>query len=282
MPMSPRLLRPRSTVHPEAQAWATRVTANGGTVSSTTLAAVSKFCADIQAAGIRDRFYRLNLFCGEQLAAALVPLYRAESSTASVRGNATDTNNNFVSGDFNNTGSSSGLTGNGTSKFLNTGLLANSITAADAHFGFGLRAVSDTSGYRSAMGVWNGLLNIYQSSVRRGDSNRVMSFGRLDTPGTFFGEQANGVNIATGDIVSAYPTMYRNGSAVGTNATGSANYPSGHSIYVLALNNGSTSAAVDHLTGRLNWYSIGLTMTASQVASYTTALSAFNTTLSRT
>jgi hypothetical protein len=67
MPMNPRLLRPRSTIHPEAADWANRVRANGGSVSGSTLTAVSRFCASISAAGIRDRFYRLNLFCGTGL-----------------------------------------------------------------------------------------------------------------------------------------------------------------------------------------------------------------------
>ena len=34
MAMSPRLLRPRQAIHPEAAAWAARVVANGGTVAT--------------------------------------------------------------------------------------------------------------------------------------------------------------------------------------------------------------------------------------------------------
>ena len=60
----------------EAQDWINRVYANGGTVSATTANAVNTFCEDINAAGIRDKFYRLNLFAGDNLSAALVPLYR--------------------------------------------------------------------------------------------------------------------------------------------------------------------------------------------------------------
>jgi hypothetical protein len=60
----------------EAQDWVNRVYANGGTVSQSTASAVSTFCDAIEAAGIRDRFARLNLFCGDSLNAALVPLYR--------------------------------------------------------------------------------------------------------------------------------------------------------------------------------------------------------------
>ena len=284
MPMSPRLLRPRQTIHPEAADWKNRVIANGGTVSGSTLAAVSRFCRSVDAAGIRDKFYRLNLFCGDNLSAALVPLYRAESFTASVRGNSTDTNNNFVSGDFNNTGSSSGLAGNGTSKFLNTGLVANSLTATNTHLGVGLRSVSDTSGYRTLIGAWNGLVSgaqIMQVSVRRADASRNCIFGDFATASHFFGDAVNSTNLATGNIVAAWPAMYRNGTASGTSATASTNYTSAHNIYVFALDNGGSTAA-DYTNARVNWYSIGLTMTAAQVASFDSALASFNATLSRT
>jgi len=80
-PMSPRLLRPRQTLHPDAAAWAARVVSNGGSVTGTTLSAVSKFCASIDSAGIRDRFYRLNLFCGTGLNACTVPLYLTPDKT---------------------------------------------------------------------------------------------------------------------------------------------------------------------------------------------------------
>lgn len=77
MAMNNRLLRPRASgFHPEAAAWKTAVVANGGSVSGATLSAVDKFCKAIDAAGIRDRLYRVNLFAGTGLNACLVPLYR--------------------------------------------------------------------------------------------------------------------------------------------------------------------------------------------------------------
>jgi hypothetical protein len=63
----------------EAQDWVNRVYANGGTVSTSTANAVSAFCDAIEGAGIRDRFYRLNLFAGSNLNSALVPLFRGPS-----------------------------------------------------------------------------------------------------------------------------------------------------------------------------------------------------------
>lgn len=289
--MSPRLLRPRASgaTHPEALDWATRVTANGGTVSSTTLAAVSTFCASIQAAGIRDRFYRLNLFCGNQLAAALVPLYRAESSTASARGNTTDTNNGpFVAADFNNTGSSSGLAGNGTSKFLNTGINANSVTASNCHMGVGIAAAaSGTAALRVPIGAFNNSQNallVYGLDLDAAGNGslerRAAHFSRFGTLTDGCGPSVNNAALS-GRIIAAYPTCFINGSAHANVATTSQGYPSAHSMHVFGLNNSNTST-IGYFNGRLNWYSFGLTMTSTQAAAFDSALSAFNSTLSRT
>jgi hypothetical protein len=70
-----RALRPQAA-NADAQDWIDRVYANGGTVSTSTANAVSTFCDAIDAAGIRDRFYRMGIFAGSNLNAALVPLYR--------------------------------------------------------------------------------------------------------------------------------------------------------------------------------------------------------------
>jgi hypothetical protein len=90
---------PEQFFHPEAQVWRARVLANGGTFKASTLAAVSRFCFAIDAAGIRDRFYRLNLFCGDNLQACLVPLYRGPTSGGTQYGTPTDINVNFVNAD---------------------------------------------------------------------------------------------------------------------------------------------------------------------------------------
>jgi hypothetical protein len=119
MGMNGRLLRPKTSGHPEALAWRDAVIANGGTVSASTMTAVTTFCRAIDSAGLRDRFYRLSLMAGDGLLAALVPLYRGPSRTGTQYGNTADTNVNFVSGDYT---LASGLTGNGSNKYLQTGV----------------------------------------------------------------------------------------------------------------------------------------------------------------
>lgn len=287
MPMNARLLRPlASSVHPEAAAWKNAVVANSGEVSGSSLKTVSDFCRRIDAAGIRDKFYRLNLFCGAGLNAALVPLFRGPSRTGTQYGNTTDTNNGpFVSADFNNTGASSGLKANGTSKYLNTGLAANTFTASDSHLAVGLRATeSRAAAFRTAIGAFNGSVRSFEIALH-GTSSRNGSafFTRFGTNTDCAGDNIGGATgaLAAGDIIAAYPSMYRNGSATGQTATTSQDYGSAHSIYVFA-NNNANSSVINYTDARISWYSVGLTMTADQALSFYNAIAAFNTALSRT
>ena len=65
--------------HHEAIDWAARVSANGGTISTSVIRGVSSFCAEIDRQGLRDRFARLSIFSGGNLSGSLVPLYRSFS-----------------------------------------------------------------------------------------------------------------------------------------------------------------------------------------------------------
>lgn len=271
-----------SVAHPEAMDWRARVIANGGTADGLTMSAVSRFSKRIDAIGVRDRFWRLNLLCGDGLEAVLVPLYRAESRTAAVRGNETDTNNSFVSGDFNNTGSSSGLKGNGTSKYLSTGVNANTLTAANSHLGIGLRA-TDTraAAYRTAIGAYAFGSNSFEIALHDlNGKNYSAYFSRFGTPSDCCGDSIGPVAgpLAAGDIIAAWPSMYRNGAATGATATTSQDYTATTSITVFAL--GGTLGNITN--ARMSWYSIGLTMTAAQALAFYNAIAEFNTALSRT
>jgi hypothetical protein len=288
--MNPRLLRPLArrqapaATHLEALDWASRVTINGGSVSTETLAAVSAFCNAIDTAGIRDRFGRLNLFAGTGISAALVPLYRGTSRTGTQYGGATDTNSNFVSDDYLETGATSGLTGDGVIKYLNTGYPANTLPANNTHLGVGLLG-NDPSEIddRTLLGAWDNAANIVElrERDRGGAVPRAATLTRYGTSGDRFGDDITAFSLAVGNIVAAWPTMYRNGVSSGADATSSQNFPNATNLFVFALNQNSIGA-LNRTASRLGWYSIGATMTASQALSYHNALVAFNTTLSRT
>jgi len=289
MSMNPRLLRPTSTSgHPEANAWRTAVVANGGSVSVTTVKAVSDFCASIDAAGIRDRFFRLNLFAGTGLNACLVPLYRGQSRTGTQWGNALDGNNGpFVSSDYVETGTGGGLaTGaSNTTKFLATGLspFTASIPFNDTHISYYARAAvasnGNVAGATANSRTWHSFpfgannLFFYRSG---GNSNAGIE-----------GQALSGTNRA-GHLVavrnSSTSVLFRNGTDLGLTATvtNTSSFdadPGGIYIYGRNLNQG---ASLDQqLSATLQGYSLGLAMDATQAAAFYTAMQAFQTALGR-
>jgi hypothetical protein len=257
----------------DAQDWIDRVYGNGGTVSASTASAVNEFCNAIDGAGIRDRFFRLNLFAGTGLNACLVPLYTGPTSLGIKYGGAVDTNvGPFVSGDYNETGASGGLQGNGTTKRLDTGLPGNALATSSRHLSAYEIQVATTDYSPSLkqftspsthwhLGPWTAL-NDYVYAGYAGVGGQPVA---LRQTGHFFGQNTS----------STAAQIFRNGSPITSFNTGTA-----------ASSVDSTTVTVLGATGefseaRLGGYSIGLSMTNSQVAAYYAAMQAFQTALSR-
>jgi hypothetical protein len=276
MPMSPRTLRPRQTLHPEAASWQARVVANGGSVG-TALPAVDRFCKAIASAGIRSKFYRLNLFCGTGLNACLVPLYRGQSQSGTQFGNTVDTNvGPFVSGDYTATG---GLTGGG-SKYLDTGFATNILTAGDRHIAAYERVRPGATfntflGSEAISGVAHSFSLGYNSPAT------IVQYGYGAFSPNLSAVTLSAVGLWMGVNTPANTGLiYRNGVQDAT-STQSAATPEASNIFVFAINRASASAATSFYTGTLGGYSIGLAFTAAEAAAYYTAMQAFQAALSR-
>jgi hypothetical protein len=258
----------------DAQDWVNRVYANGGTVSTSTASAVNTFCNDIDAAGIRDRFYRLNLFCGTGLNAALVPVYRGTSLGGTQYGNATDTNNGpFVSGDYADTGATGGLKGGGSTKYLDTGFASNVLGQTDRHMSaFFDLATSVNNRY------WFGTdqSGCGSSFWAIGSSSTTSAEFRSGIPGA--GSVASSGKIQL--LVSGNGTAqsYLNGSA-STSISGTAYTAPAQNIFVHALNR--CGSATDFGSCRVQAYSLGAAFTAQQAADFYTAILAFQTAMGR-
>lgn len=286
MPMSPRLLRPRASGagHPEALNWASRVTTNGGTVSSTTLAAVSTFCASIDAtSGLRAAILRCNLFCGNSdasLNAVRTPLYLSGSLGGSVIGNTTDTNVNFAEADYAETGGSGGLKGNGTTKYLNTGFLYSSIPNLSSHHLSVSGTSMETTGARTAIAqfqfpgtnsTWS-FLEAFNSSLRGVRMNSGL-FAGVAAPGT---SESHMIGTRTSNSLQS---LYRGGSLAATETSTIGTATSSVAFFVFAGSNNGTPNS--HTAARLRMYSIGNGLTAAQALAFSNAVIAFNTTLGR-
>jgi hypothetical protein len=284
MPMNPRLLRPlASGVHPEAAIWRNNVIANSGSVSGSTLKAVSDFCRRIDAAGLRSKFYRLNLFCGTDLNACLVPLYRNTTAAGSVLGNSTDTNNGpFVSGDYAETGANGGLIGNGSSKYLATGFNPSTSASNDSfHLSVYASGTENTGTTRALIGSFATNQETYIGHLNNGGSQTGSIAGSNASanrigPGATF--QQGLLTIATG-VGSRAGQFYVNGSTSGSSSTMAGSFLNG-AIHVFAVNNNGTPGFYTSAP-RLRAYSIGLGMTGADVSAFNTAMQSFQTALTR-
>lgn len=264
----------------DAQDWIDRVYANGGAVGETTASAVNTFCNAIDAASIRDRFFRLNLFCGTGLNAALVPLYRGPSRTGTQYGNLTDTNNGpFVSGSYEETGASGGLISNRTTQYLNTGLKMDALPQADRHLSasFDASTFVNTSDYligadntgcggNAFWGILVGGAALTQAMVR------AQAAAANSTAFNVSGRQQ--IIVSGNGAASAY----LNGAFAVTGIGGAFTAPS-LDVFVFAANRCGSPIFAGM---RLQSYSIGAAMTAPQASSFYTAVSAFQSAMSRT
>jgi hypothetical protein len=173
------------------------------------------------------------------------------------------TNNGFTSGDYNQ---KLGLTGNGTSKYLNINTASNSINATSHHFSVTCSGGMETSGDHIAVGSYNGstsasllALDIY------GPGN-----GRLFRSGTFFSGQFP--ILSTGLGTSGYLCGSRTANnaafidyngATASNATSlSPSFITG-SPYLYALNNNGTAAAFSAMSLQIFTRGAGLTTAQS-------------------
>jgi hypothetical protein len=267
----------------DAQDWISRVYANGGSVSSATASAVNQFCVDIANAGIRDRFYRLNLFCGNSdasLVAVRTPLYRGPSLSGTQYGGATDTNASFAAAtDYAETGANGGLKGDGSTKFLNTGFPANAAALGDRHLAVYER-VKSSSTYKVSIGArtqvtspffWElETLNLATTYGAYGGNTAVAASSLNYTGGAMW--------LASQSSASSL-SLYKNGSLAASSSSVNATNTYSGNVYVFALNEAGNTYY--HSDGRFGGYSIGLAMTDAQAAAYYTAMQAFQTALSR-
>ena len=281
-PMSPRTLRPRQTLHPEAANWAARVVANGGSVGSS-LSAVSKFCVDIDKASLRSKFYRLSLLCGDNLLAALVPLYRSTAMGGTVLGLAKDENVGFVSGDYTLTGSLVGDSVAGKHLRCNDRPFSTMFPAGNdrqaGHMCCAFTGLSST-----AVDVFLGIKT--NGSGENFSLEGRVGFARGQAWGTrtanYTAANANR-NIIINTRNAGVHTVYVGGSSVGTSAGASTTVDtnSRFAVYGSGSVAGGDGVAVS-FTGRIYAYSLGDGLTSTEAAAYNTALTTFLDSIGRT
>lgn len=293
-------------LHKEAVDWHNRVLTNGGRVSKDTLKAVSDFCYRIDAAGIRNKFSRLNLICGDDLTAARVPLYRGLSFTGDQYGNSIDTNSNFISTDYTERGSNGGLNaGTGGTKYLDTGVIPDNVnkgfTGINNHMSMYVMnrlvggaiylGMDDSYGccaggcvYMYLVVEQNGSASAYIMGDNDNFGNYTGQFNSSSSVGLFLGCCDTGESGANSSTYTngAYDNDYTYAD-MNTNSLNGA----GLSITVFGYNHigfDNETGCLSNDTagyGHISSYSFGPFLTYDQQLSYYNALQAFQTALGR-
>ena len=274
MAMSPRTLRPRASAGYglDAADWRSRVLANSGTVSASTMKAVDDFCKAIVTNGLRDRMYRVNLFCGNDLNACLVPLFRGPDRTGTQFGNATDTNVGIVSGDYQETGAGGGLAGGSSTKALQTGFVASNLPTTDsAHFS----AYIQTDAVGTYFGANGNILNVAASTFTR----PVFSWGGAINPASSYDlEPSHFIGSRTSTTLIE---TYVDGVSVSSSATAQAALPAERVVTVFGTTASTGLATPNSGAIKASGYSIGIGLNSTQAAAFYTAMQAFQTALGR-
>jgi hypothetical protein len=249
--MSVIYINPFSFYDTDAQVYISAVeAADGQGLEDGVKNAINSFVLGCKADGIWSAIKASCILAGARtLSGALVPLV-----------GAAPTNNNFVSGDYNR---KTGLIGNGTSKYLNSNLLVDALSAT-SHALFAYGALTANTGDKILIGYYDntsaGLISL--------DEWAAYVNGRAFRSGTLFSGQFPVSALATSATCmigsrtsSTSATLFMDGVSI-TNSTSASLTLSAAPLHVFALNSSNTPAGFS--PSRIQVYGIfnpGLTST---------------------
>tara|TARA_R110000868_G_scaffold250282_2_gene506758 strand:+ start:17500 stop:18405 length:906 start_codon:yes stop_codon:yes gene_type:complete len=221
--------------------------ADGQPLEASVRTAITTFIIGCKSDGIWDCINAsCILSCARTLTGALVPLK-----------GPTPTSFNFVSGDYSRT---TGLVGNGTTKYLNSNRNNNADVATNHHISIYYTRLSTTNneilmGYRPAGidtgGKWTGL------RIAASAAPLASSFASIPNADVNQSGAVVALNSTTFQGLSRTGTANYTSRAVGANVTqtSTSTTAASGSIFVFALNNGGTPSGFT--TSRASFYSIG-------------------------
>jgi len=130
-------------IDPIVASWSGRVTAGGGSIPTlTTLEALTDFTYGLKADNIFTKMISVNAFVPDSLIASITPVIQTSGSSVW-------TNNNFVSADL----TVNGLLGNGSNKWLDTGVNVSTAYGNDTSAGLSVYESTTTVSNVCAIGA---------------------------------------------------------------------------------------------------------------------------------
>lgn len=244
---------------------------NGGAgCSVTTKFFVNAFIRRLKDTGVWPQISRCNIFVGPDIQSAMTPLKVGG-------GNSIETYN-FVSGDYSE---ATGLQGNGTSKYMRTGLTpsAAGMTVNDGHLACYMNVASSGAGAIVDIGVKSDTSTRFSQLYH----NALNLVGRI---GTNSGDSQYTVPTRLGwasvNAISSKMNFAYNGKSL---FQPSVEVSTGGALasleYYVCARNELGSATAFYSNGRYCFYSIGLGLTKQQISDYRDAVQRLQSNLGR-
>jgi hypothetical protein len=250
----------RYVVDADAQAFFDRVTAAGGTLSATEQSAIIQLVSDLKSAGIWTAMKAIYPMVGASPAACAQNL-KSSSFTGTFNGAITY--------------ASTGITGNGSSGYMNTNLNSQThLSLNNAHVSVYLRTNVQAS--TCDIGNYNGsssAITIYSRSSGNTQLARIHDENDTSSPST---SDSRGFRMASRLLSSAKINVINSSiTPIAANSVSLINA----NIFLMALS--VNNSPTQYTTREVAFSSIGDGLTDTQAANFYTAVQAFQTTLSR-
>ena len=237
----------------DAQAFFNRVTAAGGTLSATEQTATNQLVLDMKSAGIWTAMRAVYPMVGASAAACAQNL-KSSSFTGT-----------FTSGW---TFASTGVTPNGTSAYMDTGITNTNLIGTDYGLGFYLR--TNSNGLYSDMGIGNAEV------LTRLNDNLLADLPTSSQRETVANTDSRGFYIFSNSSANNY-RVYKNSTAIISLTYKNVLFDS---LFNLLLS--TWKLAVDRFSDRQNAFAfVSSSLTGTQASNFYTAVQAFQTTLAR-
>lgn len=252
----------------DALAFFNRVTAAGGSLTTTEKVATNQLVIDLKGYSIWSKMKAIYPMVGASAAACAQNL-KSSSFTGT-----------FTSGW---TFASTGVTPNGTSAYMNTGLSPTvTLTNYSGHASVYNRLNGGNSGFE--IGITNssgGYNNEFLLATYRSNESISAFYDYTNFTAEVRISSSSGKGFFNNSITSqTSQKLYKNGSQIGVNTLVNTSTPSNYPIYLGAVNN-QNSGAVEYNSNQYAFASIGDGLTDTEASNFYTAVQAFQTTLSR-
>jgi hypothetical protein len=253
-----------STYDSDAQAYFNNIVANSGSIGTSAKSAINTFVQGLKSDGLWSLCNEIGIFVGvDQLAGAVVKL---KDGTGGTQPNLVATN--LVSGDYVATGSTAGIKGNGSNKYLNTGLnpYALSYSTTNTHIAAYFTPTTDGS-FSILMGADTAANQNSATYLGKNNGNEGGSIASVNQVILSGGKQ--GFCMVTTNN-STTQTYYVAGSSAGSGTQSIQSFPNVN-LFLLARSRGTSPTPanpVDFSSRYIRGYSIGTGMSSTQASNF--------------